>query len=160
MSLKLKNQQGIFSLKTRFSSVLPPELSFKLEYLINTHLNFIKYIFIGVLGFVVDFSLYCFLIRFANLHYQLANVIGAVSGMTHNFTLNYFFNFRITGSFLKRLLAYYLIGILGMGISYIGLYLCIDIFHFSKYLSKPVIIFIVAISLFLLNKKSTFRNDI
>jgi putative flippase GtrA len=127
-------------------------------YLITSNINFIKYIIIGVLGFIVDFGIYYLLLHYTVLHYQAANLIAAVSGMTHNYILNYYFNFKVSDRFVARLINYYLIGALGLIVSSACLYLCIDLLHFSKILSKPLVIFIVAVFQFFLNKRITFKE--
>lgn len=127
-------------------------------YLIVSNINFIKYIIIGVIGFIVDFGTYYSLLHFTTLHYQLANSIAAILGMTNNFILNYYFNFNVYNKFIPRLLKYYLIGTWGLLMSSACLYCCVDLLHFSKILSKPGVIFVVAVFQFFLNKRITFKN--
>jgi len=120
--------------------------------------NFIKYCIIGVSGATLDFLLYTFLINVFSIHYLIANVISTVLGITNNFFLNAFFNFKVSDNLIKRFISFFSIGIFGMIISEFLLYLLIDKYSTNEIIAKIITIFVITIIQFSLNKLITFKK--
>ncbi|MGI5831842.1 MAG: GtrA family protein [Thermoguttaceae bacterium] len=116
-----------------------------------------RYGLIGVTGATLDAVLFYLLTR-AGVHYQVANLLSVSCGIINNFFLNAFFNFKTKNRLVRRFCCFYLIGMFGWGISALLLYLFIEIWGLPPLTSKLVIIFIVTVVQFTLNKTFTFAR--
>lgn len=120
--------------------------------------NFIWYSIIGVSGATLDFVAFLILTRHLDLFYQTANIISVTLGITNNFFWNAYFNFKVKSQLGKRFVSFYLIGLLGLGVTAILLYIMIDLLSFMPLLSKFITIIFVVIIQYTLNKKLSFSN--
>lgn len=125
---------------------------------VEKHREFIVYCLIGFSGVCLDFIVYTVLTKHFNIYYQIANAIGVICGICNNFFLNAFFNFRQKDCLFVRFCSFCSVGLLGLGISALLLWFMIDIFDWNKIIAKIVIIFIVTMIQFVLNKYITFRK--
>lgn len=119
--------------------------------------QFILYSIIGVLSASLDFVVFTFLTNFFVLNYLIANVISVNSGIANSFLLNRRFNFKINDKPLKRFATFYAVGLLGLCMSSIGLWLCVEIVSLDVSVSKIIVIFMITILQFSLNKLITFK---
>ena len=118
--------------------------------------NFLLYAIIGGFCAALDFGVYsalCFI-----LPYLWANVISTHCGIFCSFLLNRQYNFKVKDKTIKRFFSFYTVGLLGLGISSLLLYILVDIAHFNELICNLLTIVIVAIIQFLLNKFITFKN--
>jgi putative flippase GtrA len=122
------------------------------------HCAFVVYCFIGVTGVCLDFLVYYILTQICDVHYQMANAIGVSCGICNNFFWNAFFNFKQKDRLLLRFCSFYCVGLLGLAISALLLWLFIGVLNWHELLSKLLIIFVVTIVQFTLNKCVTFRK--
>jgi putative flippase GtrA len=122
------------------------------------HRHLFVYGLVGICAVCVDFLVYTFFTTRFQLNYQYANIISVHCGIVCSFILNREFNFKVKDKTRKRFLSFYSIGLLGLLISSLLLYLSVDILLLNKSLSKLATIGIVAIIQFLLNKKITFKT--
>lgn len=120
--------------------------------------NFILYCFIGCSGAGLDLIIYSILVSFTDIDYQIANMISCSCGIINNFFLNYFFNFKTRNRFVIRFLSFYSVGLLGLGISSLMLYLLIERLGINKIFAKILTIFVVTIVQYALNKYISFRK--
>ncbi|MBR2368669.1 MAG: GtrA family protein [Paludibacteraceae bacterium] len=114
------------------------------------------YAIIGGFCAGLDFGVYsvlCFI-----MPYLWANVISTHCGIFCSFLLNRQYNFKVKDKTIKRFFSFYTVGLLGLGISSLLLYILVDIAHFNELICKLLTIVIVAIIQFLLNKFITFKN--
>lgn len=118
----------------------------------------IVYGMIGCTGAGMDFVIFWFLTNKVGVHYQLANVISVTFGITNNFFLNAFFNFRTTDFLFRRFVKFFSVGMLGWGLSAGLLWLFISQFGWVEVFAKLCTIFFVTVIQFLLNKAITFRK--
>ena len=118
----------------------------------------IVYGMIGCTGAGMDFVIFWFLTNNVGVHYQLANVISVTFGITNNFFLNAFFNFRTTDFLFSRFVKFFGIGMLGWVLSAGLLWLFVSQFGWAKVFAKLCTIFFVTVIQFLLNKAITFRK--
>jgi putative flippase GtrA len=118
----------------------------------------INYCIIGCSGVGLDFITFVVLTSHFGIFYQYANFISISCGIINNFILNAFFNFKKTNHFFYRMLSFYMVGMIGWAISSLLLYLLIERLSFSAVLAKLVIIFIITVIQFSLNKLITFRS--
>lgn len=110
---------------------------------------FIKYCFIGFAGVFLDLIVFYLLNKKLGVYYQIANIISVSCGITNNFFLNAKYNFKVTDKLFKRFLTFFAIGIIGLLLSSLLLYIFIERFHVEVLLTKVIVIFIVAVTQFL-----------
>ena len=92
------------------------------------------------------------------MHYQVANIFSVTIGITNNFFLNAYFNFKVKDKLFNRFIKFYSIGLIGLGISAGILYVLIEMFNFHELASKAIVIVVVSILQFNLNKYITFKE--
>ena len=120
--------------------------------------RFVIYCVIGCSGAFLDFVLYTFLVHHFHINYLLANIFSVTVGITNNFFLNAFFNFKVTDGLFKRFISFYVVGIIGLIISEILLYLLVDLNSINSILAKVITIFVITLVQFFLNKFITFKQ--
>ncbi|MCW2683593.1 MAG: dolichyl-phosphate beta-D-mannosyltransferase [Blastococcus sp.] len=118
--------------------------------------NFFLYQLIGVSGVLLDLLLFLLLYNVVGLHEQIATAISTSAGITNNFLLNSFLNFRKRDGMLRRFGRFYAVGLLGIGLVAVLLlvfhsWLGVDA-NVVKIASMPV----VAVFQFFLNKRWSF----
>ena len=121
--------------------------------------NLILYGMIGCLSSGLDFLIYSLLVQAAGIQYLLANCISVMVGITTSFTLNRNYNFKVKDNTPKRFVIFLAVGLSGMMLSNLILYLCIDIFGMNKITSKFLSVVLVVFFQFLLNKYVTFKHS-
>lgn len=124
--------------------------------IIKRYQNFLLYAIIGGFCAALDFGVYsaiCFI-----LPYLWANVISTHCGIFCSFLLNRQFNFKVKNKTVIRFLSFYIVGLIGLGISSLLLYLLVDIASLNELVCKLLTIVLVAIIQFILNKFITFNN--
>ena len=127
-----------------------------IKQLLNRYKDFIIYAIIGGFCAGIDFGVYsvlCFLIP-----YLWANVISTHCGIFCSFILNRQFNFKVKDKTIIRFLSFYIVGLIGLCISSLFLYILVDLAQANEIICKLLTIVIVAIIQFLLNKFITFKN--
>lgn len=126
--------------------------------ILKRHKNFVIYCIIGVSGVTLDFTVFYLLNLLPGMHYQFANFISVSCGITNNFILNAFFNFKTRDKLLLRFLQFYAVGVVGIIISSFLLNLFIEIIGLKILITKLLIIFIVTIVQYTLNRTFSFRR--
>ncbi|MEI6674199.1 MAG: GtrA family protein [Verrucomicrobiota bacterium] len=121
--------------------------------------QFIIYAIIGVSGAILDYLAFIAMIRWIPLHYLAINAISTTLGVTNNFFLNAHFNFAVKDRIFKRFIAFFAVGLLGMVIASGLLYLLIDILHFIPEVSKLLIIIVIVLLQYNLNRKLSFKRS-
>lgn len=119
--------------------------------------QFILYSIIGVVSASLDFVIFTFLTNFFTLNYLIANVISVNCGIANSFLLNRHFNFKINNKPLKRFAIFYAVGLLGLCVSSVGLWIFVEIFSLNIIMSKIMVIFMITVLQFSLNKLITFK---
>ena len=118
--------------------------------------NLFLYGIIGCFSSSLDFLIYTVLVHIG-LYYLIANCISVLAGITTSFTLNRQYNFKVKDSTMRRFSIFLTVGICGMLLSNIILYVCVDIFYVDKLLSKLLSIILVVFLQFIINKYITFK---
>jgi putative flippase GtrA len=118
--------------------------------------NFVLYQLIGVSGVLLDLVLFLVLYNVLGIHEQVATAISTSAGITNNFLLNSYLNFRKRDGMLRRFARFYSVGLLGIGLVAVLLlvfhsWLGVDA-NIVKIASMPV----VAVLQFFLNKRWSF----
>ena len=86
----------------------------RLPHLWELHRTFILYALIGASGVTLDLVLFLVLHNALGMHEIAANAISVTAGITNNFVLNAFFNFRRSDDLGSRFVRFYAVGILGL----------------------------------------------
>ncbi len=129
-----------------------------LKQLLQKHRHFILYGIIGGISAGLDFIVFTLLTRYTEINYLICNVMGVACGMTLSFTLNSFINFKKTNKMIKRIISFYAVGLSGLGLSTLLLYLFIDVFDIQALLSKGATILAVVLFQYILNSRVTFAK--
>lgn len=118
----------------------------------------ITYVAIGLLGIVFDTATFVILYRFAGINYMIANFTAMSVGICHNFLMNAFFNFKKTDKLHIRFLSFYGIGLVGVAISEIILFIFHDKLGIQAEIVKIASLPFIALFQFSLNKAISFRH--
>ena len=129
-----------------------------LKKLYNRFRNLFLYGIIGGFCAALDFGVYTLLCYFDIMPYLWANVISIHVGIFTSFLLNRSINFRVRDNVAARFLSFYVVGLTGLGISELMLYLMVTVGGWNEVLCKLISIVVVALVQFLLNKYITFKN--
>lgn len=119
--------------------------------------NLILYGIIGCCSSGLDFLLYTLFVSVFGWHYILSNCISVLAGITTSFTLNRNFNFKVKDKTRKRFAIFLTVGLCGMMLSNLILYVCISMMSLNKIISKLLSIVIVVFFQFFVNKYVTFK---
>jgi len=119
--------------------------------------QFILYGIIGATSAGLDFIIY-FVLCDSNVNYQIANAISTHIGIFCSFLLNRYFNFKVKDKFFKRFLSFYIIGLVGLALTWLLLFTSVEIIGINELVAKLIAIFAVAIVQFILNKFITFKK--
>lgn len=122
-------------------------------------LNLILYGIIGGLCAALDFAAYSLLCYFEILPYLWANVLSIHFGIFSSFILNRQLNFRVKDKTPQRFLSFYIVGLTGLGISTLLLWVLVDWAKWNEIVCKLVTIVFVALVQFILNKHITFKTN-
>ena len=114
--------------------------------------QFLLYCIIGVTGVIIDFILFFILTHFTNVSVQVANFISTSAGIINNFLLNTLFNFKVKNKIFLRFFSFYATGLLGLGLSVLGLHFLVGIFNAHELPAKAITIVYVVIIQFFINK--------
>lgn len=120
--------------------------------------HLILYGIIGTCASSLDFALFSLLVQLAGLPYLTANCISILAGITTSFTLNRSYNFKVKDKSLKRFSIFLTVGLTGLLLSNLLLYLLIERARMDALWSKLLSIGAVVFFQFLMNKFVTFKE--
>lgn len=129
----------------------------KLKQLARTRQKLLTYIAIGILGLWVDLGGFFLLFNVFHVDKSLANLISSGAAIFHNFVLNALFNFKKRDKLPQRLLSFYAIGIVGIGITQALFWVFSDGLGITANVVKPIAVVVVFIVQYNLNKWLSFR---
>jgi putative flippase GtrA len=112
----------------------------------NLLIQLIRYAFVGGAAFVVDFGLLFFLTSYCGLFYQVSACISFIAGLTVNYliSISWVFNKRrMHNKMLGEFLLFALVGVIGLGLNALIMYLFTDIIGLFYLLSKIISTIIV-----------------
>ena len=127
--------------------------------LYNQFRNLILYGLIGGFCAALEFAVYTVLCEFDIMPYLWANVISIHVGIFTSFVLNRSVNFKVKDKAAVRFLSFYTVGLVGLGISELMLYLMVTVGGMNELVCKLVSIVVVALIQFVLNKYITFKRS-
>ncbi len=117
-----------------YSKINSLKYSYQTFSYVFTHSSFIKFVIVGVIGFIIDFSVAASLINFLHFPKANSNAISAEVAIISNFLLNNFWSFnhkKIEGkiaTYLKKFIHFNLISSGSIFIQWLGLKLTLKIF--------------------------------
>ena len=126
--------------------------------LYNRFHQLVLYGIIGSFAAIVDFLLFILFSEWIGLYYIFSNCISVLAGITTSFWLNRTYNFKIKDRTAQRFLIFLIVGLCGLCLSNLILWLGIDILHMDEIFTKLASIVLVVGFQFLLNKFVTFRR--
>jgi len=121
----------------------------------STFKNLVIYILIGGFAFIIDYTVFILTFEYFGINEYIANLIAMNVGAIFSFSFNAFLNFKKTDKLLKRFFSYYIVIVIGMGISTFILSL------WGKeniQIGKIVAMVIVSCFQFIFNKIFTFNH--
>lgn len=127
--------------------------------LVTHHRTFLLYCIIGASGALIDLILFLVLYKAFGVDPFIANFFSVSAGIINNFFLNRSFNFKKHDHLWKRLGLFYVIGLLGLALSELLLFVLHERAGLDAGLSKAASIPLVVIAQFLLNKTLSFSDD-
>jgi putative flippase GtrA len=103
--------------------------------------QFLRYLVTGGLAFVVDFGLFALCLYIWEWHYLLANLVGLVAGLVLNYTMSIVWVFTACERTLEKrkvmeFTLFALVGIAGVGINQLLMFLMVGVFDWNEMLSK------------------------
>ena len=131
----------------------------KIIALFNRFRNLILYGIIGGFCAALDFGIYTLLCHFYVLPYLWANVISTHNGIFTSFFLNCSLNFKVKDKTPQRFVSFYAVGLTGLGMSSLMLWLMVDKAGWNELVCKLITIVIVSLMQFILNKYITFKKQ-
>ena len=118
----------------------------------------ILYGIIGSFSSFLDFIIYTLLTGYVGLFYITANCISVLMGITTSFALNRKYNFKVKDKTGKRFFIFLTVGLCGLLMSNLILYVCIAHLQYNTTPSKLLSIILVVFLQFLINKYITFKQ--
>lgn len=125
--------------------------------------QFLRYLVTGGLAFVVDFGLFALCLYVCGWHYLLANLVGLVAGLVLNYAMSIVWVFTACNRTLEKqktveFILFALVGIAGVGINQLLMYLMVDGLSLNEMLSKMVAAVLVLMWNFGARKLMLFRG--
>ena len=120
--------------------------------------NLILYGIIGSFTSALDFAVFTLLSKYIGIHYIIANCISVLVGITTSFALNRSINFKVKDKTGKRFLIFLTVGLCGLLLSNLILYVGIDMLSGDELIVKLASIVLVVGFQFILNKFIRFKE--
>lgn len=119
--------------------------------------HLILYGVIGSFSSGTDFLIYTLLVQFVGVQYLISNCISVLVGISTSFVLNRSLNFKVKDHTKRRFVMFLTVGLSGLIISNVILYLCVEALGKNELVSKLLSIVLVVFLQFLANKYVTFK---
>lgn len=126
----------------------------------NTLLQLFRYTFVGGFAFLIDFGVLFILTEYFNFHYLVSAGIAFIIGLTVNYFLSvtWVFNNREIENRLLEFVMFSLIGLIGLGLNEVLMWMLTDIWVTYYLLSKVITAFIVYFWNFIARKAMLFNK--
>jgi putative flippase GtrA len=120
--------------------------------------HFVVYCVIGLSGVSLDMLLFYALTTRLGLHYEIAHMFGVSLGITNNFTWNALLNFKVRDRLLVRYAQFYAVGMVGMVLGMVLLYVFIEWMTVPVMVAKVLVVFFVTIVQYKLNVGAAMKR--
>ena len=127
----------------------------------NGFLQFFRYVFVGGIATVVDWGILLVLTDLCNLYHLVSAIISFVAGLVTNYLLSKLLVFNASEARVNKaleFLGYALIGVVGLGITELIMYLFTDRMTLHYMLSKMIATVIVLIWNYLARKLFLYKK--
>lgn len=125
----------------------------------NFFVQLIRYTFVGGFAFVVDFGLLWILTEFAGFHYVLSATISFIAGLLVNYFISTLWVFESKmKSKAVEFIAFTLIGIVGLGLNDLFIWLFTEQLHIHYMASKLITAVLVYLWNFMARKYFVFTK--
>ena len=121
--------------------------------------QFLKYVLVGGAAFVIDYSLLYFLTEVMGFHYLVSNIFSFSSGLIFNYIVCIYWVFTDSklGNRYLEFLFYGLIGIVGLGISELAMWIMAQGFALHYMVAKLISTAVVLVWNFVARKYLLFN---
>ncbi len=126
--------------------------------LLKKYKHFVLYSVIGGLSASLDFVVFTALLKWLCLPYLISNAISVNCGIITSFLLNRHFNFKVKDKTGLRLVIFYSVGLLGLLLSTVLLWMLVEWWAVNALAAKMLTIVVVVSVQFTLNKYVTFKK--
>lgn len=121
------------------------------------HRTLLLYGAIGCSGILLDLAVFAVLYNAVGLPAQVANAISLTAGITNSFLLNSFVNFRARDDLLRRFARFYLVGLTGMAMVVVALFVFGTLAGFDANIVKACSVPAVVAFQYWANSRWSFR---
>jgi len=123
-------------------------------------IQFLRYIIVGGVSFVVDYGLLYLLTEYAGIHYILSATLSFIAGLIVNYviSINWIFRHSKLSNKTVEFTIYGIIGVVGLLFNNLLLFLFTDIFQFHYMISKLIAAAIVLFWNFVGRKVILFKK--
>ena len=106
----------------------------------NLFIQLFRYGFVGGAAFLVDYGVLVLLTEVFGMHYLLSATISFILGLVTNYLLSvsWVFNNRTVGNRWVEFAVFAVIGVVGLGLNALIMYLCTDKLHIHYMISKII----------------------
>ena len=124
--------------------------------LFTRHRTLIVYGAIGVVGATLDFLSYTALVLWVNMWPVTATIVSVTLGIVNNFLMNARWNFRVNDSLWNRWWMFYLVGLTGVVVSALAIWVLVEWASAGPLMAKLISIPPVVLAQFLANRRFAF----
>lgn len=134
----------------------------KIFQLLNKHKTVVKYVLAGGTAVVVNLSLLYLLTELFEIWYIISSIIAFSISLLTGFVLQKFWTFRDNNArrFKRQLAMYITVGILNLILDPVLLYALVETFGIWYVLAQLLVMAVLAIESYLINRFITFKKDI
>jgi putative flippase GtrA len=127
----------------------------------NVLIQLFRYGFVGGAAFVVDYGVLILLTEVFGMHYLLSATISFILGLITNYLLSisWVFNNRTVGNRWAEFVVFAVIGVIGLGLNALIMYVCTDKLGVHYMLSKIISTVIVFFWNFFARKFLLFKSN-
>ncbi len=132
-----------------------------LKFAIKKYKKIIKFLIVGLLGVIVNTGILWILTELAGVHYLISGIIATQTAIIHNFLLNNSWTWNGKNkkhSYLKRLISFNTVSLIGLGITVSTLWFLTDIIGIYYIISNLIGIALATTWNFIANDKITFKQ--
>lgn len=127
----------------------------------NGFLQFFRYIFVGGIATVVDWSVLFLLTEVANVYHLVSAIFAFVAGLITNFLLSKPFVFKANEARVKPLMefvSYAVIGVVGLGITELIMFIFTNCWGIHYMVSKAIATVVVLIWNYIARKTLVYKK--
>lgn len=120
--------------------------------------NLVLYGIIGSSSALLDFLIFTLLTQVVGIYYLIANCISVPCGLSNSFYWNRNYNFKVKDKTRQRLAMFFAVGLCGLLLSSVTLYLLVNYVGLQKSIAKLIAIVFVVLMQFVVNSLVTFKK--